>query len=339
MNERDSHGLRGPQTWTGAILIDKPEGITSAHVLDRFKRVLRNRYGWKSRELPTLGHGGTLDPFATGLLVVLIGNATRLSQYLLGSDKTYAARLRFGSRTWSGDFTGEVIETTATLPTSLESIQRAAFTLTQTPEYLQIPPMVSAKKKEGVALHTLARQGIEIPRDPVSCRIHSLEFGPLTPATDPISEIDLITRVSGGTYIRVLGEDLAKSLDSLGHLTSLRRLASGPFRIEDALSASAFEEYLSSGPEDFSSLQTNPFWVSPFRLTWKLRAIEISEAQAHRARTGAPELPTEIMLAHAPHDGSASGDVVLTFQGELIAILKNQDSRWVYARVFPKSVL
>jgi len=333
--------LIGPQTWTGAILIDKPEGITSAHVLDRFKRVWRTRYGWKSRELPTIGHGGTLDPFATGVLVVLLGSSTRLSQYLLGSDKTYQATIQFGVQTSTGDLTGEVTRS-APVPSSFSALQSTSQTFLGS-DYWQVPPMVSAKKRDGVALYTLARQGIEIERAPIRCQVKSIEVQPsatshsLDGSPPEVHTAQLTACVSGGTYIRTLAEDLASRAGSLAHLTQLRRTASGPFSLDRAISAEAFEGYLREAPDHREDLERQSFWISPYALTWKLPHLTIDEVTAKRIRRGEQEA---LLRLHEPlNEFQAHSEVVLSLDNELIAIVRHDPALsgvWKYARVFPE---
>ncbi|MGE0614206.1 MAG: tRNA pseudouridine(55) synthase TruB [Bacteriovoracia bacterium] len=212
----------------GALLIDKPKDITSFGVVDEVKRALRAATGVKTRELPKIGHGGTLDPFATGLLVVLVGRAVKLAQYFLGSDKTYEGRFRFGITTIPGDPTEEVSERCEHLPASLDELQAQARFLTRQP-YLQTPPMHSAKKRQGKPLYELARAGIEVEREAKACQLHAFEILDYTPPDAPFR-----LKCSSGTYVRTLAQDFGRLHGTVALLQDLRRTASGSFQIERA---------------------------------------------------------------------------------------------------------
>jgi tRNA pseudouridine55 synthase len=215
-------------TLDGCLLVHKERGMTSFDVVARLTRMLSEQTGLKRRELPPMGHGGTLDPFATGLLVVCIGEGTKLSRYLLGSTKEYRGVMKFGESTAPGDCTEPANERTDVLPPSLEAIREAAASFCRG-AYLQTPPMHSAKKVDGRPLYELARKGIEIERKAVPCRIEGFEIESYTP---PLASYRV--RVSAGTYIRVLAQDLARKLGSLAYLETLERTSSGRFRLHDA---------------------------------------------------------------------------------------------------------
>lgn len=220
----------------GFLLVDKPEGITSQDVITQIQRALIEKSGGKirKRELPSMGHGGTLDPFATGLLVVAIGDAVKLTRYLLGSKKTYEADVAFGTQTASGDLTNEVIDRTEVLPKNEVQLREAGLEFLDSP-YLQVPPMYSAKKIEGVPLYELARKGIEIDRPPIACTVSRFEILGISEATRGIETARIRTAVSSGTFIRTLAEDWARRVNSLAHLSALRRTSSGPLALEDAM--------------------------------------------------------------------------------------------------------
>src|SRR5450759_4443407 len=212
----------------GMLIIDKPAGMTSHDVVAR------------------VGHTGTLDPFATGVLVVLVGRATRLAQYLSGAEKEYEAVIRLGYATDTGDVTGARVEgdksefqAKAQSPQSIreEDIETALASLRG--EIEQTPPMYSAKKIAGRKLYELARRGEEVERKPVRVTVKEFEAiahdgDPLLTANDDGSR-DLNVRVvcSAGTYIRALAEDFGKRLGVGAHVASLRRTRAGQFKIED----------------------------------------------------------------------------------------------------------
>ena len=210
----------------GILIIDKPEGITSHGVVARARRTLGTR---------KVGHTGTLDPFATGVLVLLIGKATRLAQFIDKDEKEYVATIRFGFETETGDREGsriaaselrdeEVVERLRT--TGWEAvIAKFRGRISQT------PPMYSAKKVEGKKLYELARSGVEIERKPVSVVIHDLEV--LDRSNYPELQIRVVC--SAGTYVRTLAEDIGRAIGVGAHLTELRRTRAGRFAIDDSI--------------------------------------------------------------------------------------------------------
>lgn len=203
----------------GFLCIDKPSGISSNHALSQLKRKLNFK---------KIGHTGTLDPFATGLLVVGLGEALKVLQYLEGEPKVYEATLKLGSRTDTLDLDGEVIEIKEVPYLNSAEIERVLKGFEG--EQDQTPPMFSAKKIQGQKLYELARQGLEIERKPCRVTVHQLELVRFTS-----QEITFKAAVSAGTYIRVLGECIAVALQTVGHLTALRRVQSGFFKVEEGL--------------------------------------------------------------------------------------------------------
>ena len=210
----------------GFFLIDKKEDWTSRDVVTKISHIFH---------VKKVGHSGTLDPFATGLLVVSIGNATKTNICLDGLDKEYIATLKLGSRTLSGDKTNEILEEKPVKTPTKEEIEEV-FKSMLGPQK-QVPPMVSSVRYKGQKLYHLALQGIEVDRPARDINIYELELLDNTKDT-----ITFRAKVSKGTYIRVLGEEIAKRLDNLGHLISLRRTMVGPFKIEDAIDISEVNE-------------------------------------------------------------------------------------------------
>ena len=201
----------------GGLLLDKPSGMTSNAVLQAAKRAV----GAKKA-----GHAGTLDPLATGLLIVLFGEATKFAGLLLEGDKEYIATLKLGERTSTGDAEGEVIEQRAVTVDGLDEVL-ARFR----GEILQTPPMHSALKRDGVPLYRLARRGETVERASRKVTISALEVMECMP---PL--LVLRVRCSKGTYIRTLAEDIGAALGTVAHLAALRRTASGAFQVDDAVS-------------------------------------------------------------------------------------------------------
>jgi tRNA pseudouridine55 synthase len=215
----------------GSLLVDKPQGLTSHDVVARVRRVLSER---------RVGHAGTLDPMATGLLVLAAGPATRLLSYAQATTKRYVGVARLGVATDSLDADGAVLATAAVAPFDEANLARVAGSLTG--EILQVPPMVSALKVNGKRLHELARAGEEVERAPRTIRIERFA---LTRGDEPDTLLFDVT-CSTGTYVRVLLADAAESLGTLGHLTALRRMSSGAKRVEDAWN---LDELMSAGPD------------------------------------------------------------------------------------------
>lgn len=203
----------------GLLIVDKPAGLTSAEVV----RVVKRRFGCKT------GHLGTLDPFATGVLPLCLGAATRIAQFLNAADKAYTGTIRLGARTDTGDPTGAIVEE-ATVP-MLTADRLAAVAREFTGDIEQIPPMYSAVKVGGTPLYKLARRGEVIEREVRQVRVTAFVLS-VGAAPD---QIDFTIECSKGTYVRVIAEGVALALGGVGHLMTLRRTRFGPFGIEEAV--------------------------------------------------------------------------------------------------------
>jgi tRNA pseudouridine55 synthase len=207
----------------GLLIIDKPDGITSHDVVNRVRRVLGTR---------RVGHTGTLDPFATGVMVVVVGRATRLAQFLDKDEKEYVATIRFGFETDTGDATGGP-KSEGQDPKPVSSADVAAVLPRFTGAIDQVPPMYSAKKVDGKKLYESAREGIEIERKAVRVVINTLEL--MDDQQQDADSIRVRVVCSAGTYIRVLAEEIGRAVHSAAHLTELRRTRSGRFDLARAL--------------------------------------------------------------------------------------------------------
>lgn len=199
---------------SGIMLLDKPLGWSSNQALQQVKR-------WLNAD--KAGHTGSLDPLATGMLPLCFGEATKLAGYMLEADKTYLAGVQFGSRTSTGDAEGEVVEVCSQHLTAAEI---EAVLPRFRGDIEQIPPMYSALKRDGKPLYTLAREGIEVVREPRRVRIESIELVGFDPAAQ---RGELAVTCAKGTYIRVLAEDLARAAGNCAHLCALRRSHVEPF--------------------------------------------------------------------------------------------------------------
>jgi tRNA pseudouridine55 synthase len=217
--------LGPPKEIEGVLLVDKPTDHTSHDVVARLRGKLR---------MKRVGHAGTLDPMATGLLVILVGKATRLSQYLTNLDKEYEGTIELGKTTNTQDAEGEVRETRPVPPLTEEDL-RAALKGFLGDQY-QTPPMYSAIKIDGVPLYKLARKGEEIEREPRFIRLASWEVTGFA-----LPRFDFRLQCSKGTYVRTLAHDLGEKLGCGAHLAALRRTATGTFRLAQALTMEQIE--------------------------------------------------------------------------------------------------
>lgn len=201
------------------IILDKPSGITSFRAVDIIRRLLK---------IKKAGHAGTLDPMATGVLIVCLGKACKHSSALMAADKEYEAEITFGISTDSGDSDGKVILESA-VSISEEDVKNALKSFAGEQE--QVPPMVSAIHHKGKRLYDLARKGIFVERAPRKIKIHDIKLLGFTPGQNPKARI--LVSCSKGTYIRTLCEDIGKALDIPVHESYLRRTKSGAFDIKD----------------------------------------------------------------------------------------------------------
>ena len=220
----------------GILIIDKPDGMTSHDVVSRVRRIFGTR---------RVGHTGTLDPFATGVLVVMLGKATRLARFLDKDVKEYVAEIQFGWETDTGDKTGLRIADCGLrieeVGEKLRTIDWHAVLSEFRGEIMQTPPMYSAKKVEGKKLYELARQGVAIAREPVPVAINELEILPGEPSDSPTT-LRIRVACSAGTYIRTLAEDIGRAIGVGAHLTSLRRTAAGQFDLRRAFTLADVEQ-------------------------------------------------------------------------------------------------
>ena len=249
--------------YDGIILIDKDGGESSFDVVKKVRRILA---------LKKVGHAGTLDPFATGLLIVLLGEGTKLSPYLTAEDKVYQATMRLGVETDTQDLTGRVVMRSRVPEFGLESIRRMATEFVG--EIEQFPPLFSAINYKGKRAYEFAREGITIELQKRKVRVYSLEI-----VSVALPDVTMEVTCSGGTYVRSLAADLGKRLGPGAHLRSLRRLASGPFKVSDALN-----------PEETGSLSRDQI-LQEKKITLRdalphMTEAQVDERMAQRIRNG-----------------------------------------------------
>lgn len=259
--------MANKQKVSGVVLVDKPQGMTSQQVVSRVKYLFQSPL----HDSKKAGHTGTLDPMATGLLPICLGEATKFSHYQLDADKSYQATILLGNQTDTGDADGQVIAQAA-IPklneTLLKNIAQQFLGAQQ-----QIPPMYSALKKDGKKLYEYARAGIEIERAPRDITISAINLVLIDE-----QHLQLTVACSKGTYVRVLGEDIAHALGTVGHLTALRRLKVGNFSIDDAITLSALQA---------CTLEQRLAWLLPVDACVNIKAeLTLTSEQCTRVRLG-----------------------------------------------------
>ncbi len=251
----------------GILIVDKPAGFTSFDVVAKLRGICKTR---------KIGHGGTLDPMATGVLPVFVGNAAKAVDMQQRAEKEYVARMKLGARTDTGDATGTVVETLP-VPASLDEAALRAALPRFLGDQMQTPPMYSAVKVDGVPLYKAARAGRTVERRARPVRIHELELLGRTGG----DEYELRILCSKGTYVRVLLEDIAASLGTAAHMTALRRTAAGPYRLADAHTLAEIQAARDAGRLEELMLSVETVFAH-------LPAVEADGAAAKRLLNGAP---------------------------------------------------
>lgn len=284
---------RTPSGPDGLLLVDKPAGLSSHDVVSIARRVIGER---------RIGHAGTLDPFATGLLVLLVGRATRLLPHIPGEPKCYTALVRFGTETDTEDLEGAVVGE-APLPS------RAAL-LAALDQFIgpiaQVPSTYSAKRVDGQRAYARARAGETVTLPPVTVRIDRLEVAAMDATSAGVATMMLRVWCGGGTYIRALARDIARAAGSVAHLASLRRESSGPFSVTDALTV---ERLKSDGATVRPALDALPgFPVQPLAVDEVARVVRGIDVPAACA--------------------GAWGALVHEESGVLVALAERRADRW-----------
>lgn len=253
----------------GLLPVDKPVGPTSHDIVNRARRAL---------EVRRIGHTGTLDPFASGLLLLCVGQATRLAEYLDTLHKSYVATVILGRSTSTDDHLGETLEESdAWRALDRSEVEEALLRFRGT--IAQVPPRYSAKKVEGEAMYRRARRGETVNLPPVDVRIEEVELLEMT-----LPEVRFRVRCSTGTYVRALARDLGEALRVGGHLSRLRRLAIGPFSVDDALPAVQLHD----------AGRVEACWISPLAALAHLPMVEIGEEAVSGLVHGRPVKPDPV---------------------------------------------
>jgi tRNA pseudouridine55 synthase len=294
--------MKGPDgAVSGVLLLDKPEGPTSHDMV----RLVRRALG-----LRRVGHTGTLDPFASGLLVLCAGRATRLADLFHHLPKRYAAQVVLGIETTTDDLTGEPVERLETWR-DLDRVEFDRVLDSLRGELLQVPPAYSAKRVRGRRAYSLAREGTPVELNPSAVTVHSIEVTGWTPPT-----VALDMWVSTGTYVRALARDLGRALGCGGHLSALRRTQIGPFEVGEGTSMTE----LDSWPD---ALEMPPELMSPLlALRWlpirRLNSTEVDDVSHGRS---VPEGTVEESVSGGyPVQDTSSWPVALAFEDELVAV-------------------
>ncbi len=301
--------MRDAVALEGLIPLDKPEGPTSHDMVARARRALGVR---------RIGHTGTLDPFASGLLLLCVGRATRLAEYLGAFPKDYIARVRLGVRTTTDDREGDVLARTEVGPELTEARVLEAVASFEG-ELAQVPPVFSAKKVAGDAAHRRARRGETLVLDPVRVTVHRIAVEAIQ-----LPYVSFRVSCSTGTYVRAIGRDLGERLGIGGHLTELRRLAIGPFRVESALSPEELED-----PEARRSA-----WISPVQALPHLPRMEVEPTEASLLEAGRflPLPDSGEIQGPFPKEGDP---LVVTIGDRLVAMVVRDANRLRPRKVFP----
>jgi tRNA pseudouridine55 synthase len=270
----------------GVLIIDKPAGLTSHDVVNRVRRILRQ---------PSVGHLGTLDPLATGVLPLVAGNLTRLAQFYTSSDKTYEGVIRFGFATDTYDSDGQPVGDAKELKASLEQIRKLAEQFVGSIE--QMPPPFSAKKIKGVPAYKLARRHQDVPLKPVQVEIKEFDISGLDG-----DRASFRARVASGTYMRSVAHDLGQQLGCGAHLASLRRTVLGEFNLSQAYTLEELSAAVEAGPEEeifvhprlllpqFPCVTANDETAALIRSGRAVNLAELSQARQVKVFAGQREL-------------------------------------------------
>ncbi|MFM8993438.1 MAG: tRNA pseudouridine(55) synthase TruB [Actinomycetota bacterium] len=301
---------RKPASVHGFVVVDKPAGMTSHDVVSRLRRRFNER---------RVGHSGTLDPDATGVLIVALGNATRLLQFLGDLPKSYSGEVVFGTATSTLDASGDVTATRDMSALALERVREAANGLTG--DILQVPPMVSAIKVGGRRLHEIAREGGEVERAPRPVTIHRFIVGDVVERVDANPVVAIDVTCSSGTYIRTLAADLGESLGGVAHLRNLRRRAIGDFVVGSV--------------HHTTSIDTAPL-LSAVAVMAHLDGVNVTMALVDDTTAAKVRNGRSLQMLGVADGREGERRIVLNERNELIAVYSRTSSDWRPEVVMPE---
>lgn len=279
----------------GILVLDKPAGVTSNRALQQVKRLFN---------ASKAGHTGSLDPFATGVLPICLGEATKFTQFLLDADKGYRCTIRFGVATATGDIDGDVVSRGDASGLTREALQAAINGFRG--DILQVPSMYSALKHQGRPLYELARAGVEVERKARPVTVHALDLLGFRPGSE--AEADLAIHCSKGTYVRTIAEDLGAALGCGAHVTVLRRTLAYPFTLERAVTMEQLEalrDAEDSSGQSFAGLDALLFPME--QAAGDLAEVELTTDMAWYLRHGQPVMAPQVYRC------AAEGDIVRIF--------------------------
>jgi len=284
------------------LIVDKPAALTSHDVVNRIRRILQER---------SVGHLGTLDPLATGVLPLVVGNLTRLAQFYTSCEKTYEGTIRFGFATDTYDAEGEPTSPARDVAVSLDQLRQLASRFRGTIE--QTPPPFSAKKIQGVPAYKLARKQAEVALKPVQVEVKEFEILELAGCV-----VSFRARVTSGTYMRSVAHDMGQLMGCGAHLASLRRTAVGEFALADAYTLEELEAAVKTG-------ETNDIFIHPRKLLPQFPSVTANEEMAARIRNGRP--------VNLPELSQSRTVKVFAGQRELIAIATRVAGTLFHAKI------
>ncbi len=295
---------------SGILNVDKPYGMTSMDVVRRVKRALRVKKG--------VGHGGTLDPIATGVIPVCIGQATRVMEYVLGGSKEYTCQIYMGASTDTYDAMGEIVSERDSSHVTFEGIKSVLREFRG--EIEQVPPVYSALKRQGRRLYDLARQGVEVELEPRPVVVHEVSLAEWDP---PIATVDIVC--GKGFYVRSLAHDVGDALGCGGHLKTLVRRRTGPFHLDDSVSLEEAVQGIESG-------QVSDLLAPPDSVLESMPAIIVGQQHLTAVRNGRP-LPSGMGAAA---DSDTDHARAYAPDGAFVAIMRFDSDlmQWRPSKVF-----
>ena len=284
----------------GIIVINKSSGLSSSRVGHKVKKML---------DLKKVGHLGTLDPMATGVLPLCVNEGTKLAQFLLEADKEYVATLKLGAETDTQDSEGKVLSSTDDIPTDCDVVRRVIQDFKG--EIFQIPPMYSALKHKGVPLYKLARKGESVPRPERRVIIYDIE---VLEVDIPYVTFRLVC--SGGTYVRTICHDAGQKLSCGAHMTSLKRIRSGPFHINQALEVEDIEGFSCKGA-------VKEYLVSPKDALIRLAEVVVSEEVVSKVKNGVQIIAEDISEMELPDFKAGQKIKIISPEGFLVGVVES----------------